>query len=457
MSDLKFERINEYIFAPFNTFIYLDDDEMLFADIDLRQTLIERLNKESMPLPIKNSIFKIKWATEDSEEFKLSKGVFIPPGKENSFIMAQLVGETPEDSFVTIKEEVSNFFPANSVKFRNVRFYFHEGGVGTASVLVELEKTDGLTILQLEKVSETVNALFKEYFEDVCFQISQQYIHAIRTLDIPHHQFDFLPDINEVEKAANFIPWTHRIYHIQDDSLFQLENPGEPFKFLLTPSRKMDIQDLSIYDNRYIYFGWGHSIIFTASQEDGYSQTSKPVYDYVRLVEIAQAKWQFLDVLTDIVVYALASFNKLYKTMHMKDISNAITEIRNFENAIDRMLVYFRGVKITFDTENRVLLKELHDRWLTDQMLETLQSRLRLSEELLDQLHQRQKEQREESLNTIVLLFTIIGIVDIFGVIFDVLNLSAFLDPVFQFIILVLGTLTLALIIVLYLQYAQRG
>ena len=289
-------------------------------------------------------------------------------------------------------------------------------------MFIQIAKREGLTILELETVSERINQLYKQYFEEICFQLTTAYIQAIRKLTIPHHRFAFLPEINNLDKQTHFIPWTHRIYHIHDDSLFTLENPGEPFKFLLTPSRQMGIEDFSIYDNRYIYFGWGHSIICTASEDDGYSQTSTPVYDYVRLVEVAQAKWQFLDVLTDVVTYAAATFTRHYNQMTMEELQHAINEIRTFENAITQMLADYRDIKITFDTEKRKLLSELHERWLTQEMHENLILNIDRIKEVLDQLYQRQKEQREEALNTIALLFTIIGIVEVFGLAFDILN-----------------------------------
>ncbi|MFX0095808.1 MAG: hypothetical protein ACFFBD_28980, partial [Candidatus Hodarchaeota archaeon] len=225
MSDLRFEKINEYIFAPFNTFIYLDDDEMMFADVDLRDVLIKKLN-DKLPLHLEKSGVRIEWTTEDSKEFKLSKGVFIPPGKDNSFIMARLVNNQSGERSLPIKETIIDLFPSNSIHFSDINFYFHEGGVGTVSVLVKIDKRDGLTILQLEAVSEFINGLYKQYFEEIAFQLTQQYVQAVKELNIPHHQFDFLPDINEIDKATHFIPWTHRIYHIQDDSLFELDNPG---------------------------------------------------------------------------------------------------------------------------------------------------------------------------------------------------------------------------------------
>ena len=219
----------------------------------------------------------------------------------------------------------------------------------------------------------------------------------------------------------------------------------------------MDIEDLSIYVNRYVYFGWGHSLIFTSSQEDGYSQTTKPVYDYVRLVEIAQAQWQFLDILSDIVTFTNASYNQHYNQMGLSDISSAINEIRRVDNAVDRLIADYTGVKITFDTEKRILLNELHERWLTQSMLESLQSSLERMQNLLDQLYQRQKEQQEESLNTIALLFTILGIMDVLAIFFDVLSPDITFPPLFQIISLIIGTLLIAIAIKIYLGHATRG
>jgi hypothetical protein len=234
-----------------------------------------------------------------------------------------------------------------------------------------------------------------------------------------------------------------------------MENPGEHFRKLMTPSRKMDVSDLSIYDNRYIYYGWGHSVIFTSSTVGSYSQTDRPVYDYVRLVEIAQAQWQFLDILRDIVSFSISSFHRHQQEMGMSELQGAIDEIRNFRNGMDRILADYRGVKITFDTEKRVLLKELHARWLTNSILEVLQNDMLSIEELLDQLYQRQKEQREESLNVIALLFTIVGVIEVFALVIDILQLD--LPVLLHLGVIGIGTVITALLITLYLNRAGRG
>ncbi len=456
MSDLRFDKVEEYIFAPFNTFVYIDEDKLRLTGMtSLAEDLIEDLNQKSPPTGFEG--LSIKWDLEDCEAFKLSKGVFAAPGTENSFIMAKIVNEKSEIAPVPLPEDIAQDLHLSPLDYSNVRFYFQECGVGTISVRVDIEKNDGLTILELEHVSESVNTLVKEYFEELCFKLTKIYIQTIRELDVPRHTFTSIPEIEEVERSKHFIPWTHRIYHIADDSMFELENPGEPFKVLLTPSRQMDISDLSIYDNRWIYFGWGHSIIFTLSEEDGYSQTSRPVYDYVRLVEIAQANWQFLDIMKDIITYAIASFNYLYETMSIDDLKASIDELRAFKNGMDRILSQYRGVKITFDTEKRVLLRELHERWLTESMLENLLSDLQRIEELLDQLYQRQKEQREESLNTIALLFTIVGIIEIIALFIDILRPDFDLSPIAEILLIMIGTLVMAILILLYLRIAGRG
>jgi hypothetical protein len=124
---------------------------------------------------------------------------------------------------------------------------------------------------------------------------------------------------------------------------------------------------------------------------------------------------------------------------------------------MDRLLGHYRGVKITFDTEKRILLRELHERWLTESMLENLLSDLQRIEELLDQLYQRQKEQREESLNTIALLFTIVGIIEILALFIDIVNPDFQFSSIAQIILIVTGTLVMAVLISLYLRIAGRG
>jgi len=456
LTSFTFNRIEEYIFAPFNTFVYIDEDKLIFGEsANIRERLVEELNRASAQLDFRG--LSIEWCAEDCEDFKLSKGVFSPPGTENSFVMAKIVNQKSEDTPVPIIEDVCEEFTSESLAYNQVRFYFQDCGVGTCSIRVDLQRSEGITILQLEKVSEAVNVLFKQHFEEICFTLTKVYRSVVNKLDVPRHEFTMLPDIDEIDRAKHFIPWTHRIYHIQDDAMFEMENPGEPFKVLLTPSRKMDICDLSIYDNRWVYFGWGHSIVFTASYEDGYSQTSRPVYDYIRLVEIAQANWQFLDVMKDVVTFTIASFNRHYESMKITDLQGAIDEIRAFRNGMDRILSNYRGVKITFDTEKRVLLRELHERWLTNSMLENLLADLERIEQLLDQLHQRQKETREESLNTIALLFTIVGIVEIIAIGIDVIDPLIFLHPIVQLLIIAGGTIFMAAIILLYLRISEKS
>jgi hypothetical protein len=432
----------------------LDYDEFIDLETDVRFDVLRELNQEELDIGLGDS--SVKWSIEDSGDFKLSKGVFTPPGSETSFIMAELIHAPSGASKVEIKEEpcIENIGP---LSFESVRFYFYGSGVGTCSAIVRLQKEDGLSILELEEISEQVNTLYKSYFEEVCFVLTKSYCRAIENAGVKHHHFSVLPNVDDVDRSTHFIPWTHRIYHVEDETLFNMENPGEPFRFLLTPSRQMDVSDLSIYDNRYVYFGWGHSIIITSGFQDGFSQTARPVYDYVRTVEIAQAKWQFLDVLADIVKYSVSFFSRHQDTMGMSELSEAIRDIRNFDNGIDQILSEYRGVKITFDTEIRILLDELNERWLTDTLLGNLRANLDKLQDLLDQLYQRQKEQREEALNVIAFLFTVVGIIEVFALVIDIIQPDIQLTPFIQLITIVFGTLSVALLIMLYLRVASRG
>lgn len=453
MSELRFKEITEYIFSPFSTFIYLNRDEIRFQGIQaVREKLVNKLNEN--PIILNEHQQKIEWCVEECEDFKSSKGVFAPPGKGNSFIMAKLVCDDQNFDSYCIEEEIENYFKAKSLAFSDVNFYFHEFGISTCSANIKIIKENGLAITELDEVSEFLNDLFRDYFQELSFQLAKLYIEAIKELNIPYYQFDFFPKIEDIALEKYFIPWTHRVYQIKDSSLFDLENPGLPFQFLLTPSKQMDVEDLSIYDNRYIYFGWGHSLILESGNADGFSQTKTPASEYVRLIEIAQANWQNLDILADLVDVTNASFHEFFGKLKPRQIKKAIYEIREFNNALDRILDYYRGVKITFDTEKRILLGELNERWLTPEMYVKLQEKLALTEELLDDLYNRQKEGREEALNIIALLFTILSVVEIITIFIDIFNVN--LSPLSIVSIILAGTSFIGVVIVLFIRFSGR-
>ena len=174
-------------------------------------------------------------------------------------------------------------------------------------------------------------------------------------------------------------------------------------------------------------------------------------------MEIAQANWQFLDILKDIVTYAISAFNRHDQKMEFSDLQVAIDEIRIFSSGIDRLLRYHSGVKITFDTEKRILLRELNERWLTQNMLDNLRADLEKIEEILNKLYERQKETREESLNTIALLFTIVGIVEIIALGMDIISPVFTLHPFVQLLFIAGGTVMVAVLILLYLRISGRN
>ncbi|MHA1475402.1 MAG: hypothetical protein ACTSRX_06765 [Promethearchaeota archaeon] len=475
---MSFKQITEHIFSVFNTYVFLNLDEISFEDKTLKaqERLINALNEN--PIKINNK-FRIFWKTESAQNLKISKGVYTPVSKEDSFIMGILVDDqifssSPSDDLKSIKsvneaslsisEVITKDFPSNTLSFINTRFYIHASGVGTCRTEISIEKpnSDSINILELEQISEKLNELYRNYFADVCYDIIKKLHKAVCRMDIPHYEFEFIPKVLKLtvsEKLTYILPWTHRFYEIQDDRLLQMDNPGMQFRTLLTPSKKMDIEDFSIYENRWIYFGWGHSIIFTPSDilSSEYSQTNKLPRDYARLIEIAQNNWRAIEMIDDLLNYAITYFNLHSKNMRLKDIRFKIYEIRDFNKAVDRIMNNFRGVKISFDTENRILLDELNNRWLTSEMLEKLKDRQEMLENLLSDLFQRQQEKKDDSLNSIVMLFTIISLFDVFSVFFDILTQGLAINWIAQLFILISGTLSLGMLIILYVRLAERN
>ena len=116
MTELRFEKIEEYLFAPFNTFVYVDEDRLRFeGSYEVRKKLVDELNLLTIPLGRDN--LYLEWCLEDSEDFKLSKGVFSPPGTENSFVMARVVNKESVVSPVTINGPTIDFLPSNPLQY----------------------------------------------------------------------------------------------------------------------------------------------------------------------------------------------------------------------------------------------------------------------------------------------------------------------------------------------------
>ena len=164
MEEYKTEFFTEYIFAPFNTFVYLNFDMIQLEGIgNIKSKLIDYLNK--MGIIFDKADVPIVWTLEDSKDFKISKGVFTPPGEDTSFIMAKL-NSGENTSCCPIKEQVTELFHPSAMEFSDVKFYFSNSGVGTCSVHVNVKPQESIAILQLEEISEKLNILFKEYFEE---------------------------------------------------------------------------------------------------------------------------------------------------------------------------------------------------------------------------------------------------------------------------------------------------
>lgn len=425
IDNIKLHRVEEYIFAPFDTFLFLDSDELYSSDMEaIKIKLIEYLNNE-VPDNLKNKVF---WKMELSDELKASKGVFRLPGRENSFIAAEM--KDTEDLAELMSLICLESGPPTRIIPKKINFYFNDSGVGSCCLDLSISCEEGLTTNELDELSEKLNNLFKGYLEEICFELTVSYRKAINFINVPHFKFSFIPDIHQIDKSQAFLPWTHRIYHIHDHGLFELENPGDPFKKLLTPTASTDVENFAIYPDRYIYFGWGHSIIITKDNNNiGMPESNININAYVRLLQIAQANWHCLDNISKIIELARLSF---YKDIHnkrkkIKILTTNIVKVRNFTKCIETVLDNFEGINITFDTEKRKLLEELHKRWLQQDLISRVRNKLTVIEEFLDFLYIRKKEQHDGSLNTILSVITIISVVEVIKAFIE------FSNPVFNF------------------------
>ena len=89
-------------------------------------------------------------------------------------------------------------------------------------------------------------------------------------------------------------------------------------------------------------------------------------------------------------------------------------------------------------------------------MYNQLHKKSKMLDSLLQDYYQRLKEKRDESLNIIVLLFTIMNLIEIFGTIFSILSTDIILSSIIQIIILITGTISIGLMIIIYLKLSGK-
>lgn len=448
MSKYCLTEFEEYIFSPFDTNVFLELNEANLIQYNtLRNDVLNKLNNNYNIY----ENFSIKWEVEDNKKYKLAKGVFMSPGKNKSFIK----GTIADSDLTEFTYTIDNNTECKDVNFKveEAVFYIYEYGVGTISMSVNITSEIGVTVVEMDEVSEFINNKFRDKLLGPCKYIRDAFTTVIEnknlalSLDIFRHNRDMLDQ--------NCIPWTHRIYHVNDMELLEKENPGEIFRFLLTPSSQIDIYDFSIYDHRYIYFGWGHSVIITNGYDDDYEQTTLNIDHYVRIVEIAQAKWQCLNNVNRIVDLELLNFNSTIENIQLKNIENTIYEIQLFSTNINSILRALDDMKITFDTEKRNLLKELNERWFVDTLKEDLTSSISEIEKKLLFLRDRKISISDGRLNTILFILTIINSIEVFVTIYNLIWNTSSTAIVSEAVFTFASTLVLLIFIVLYVNKSR--
>lgn len=467
-NSLRFQKITLYLFSPYTTFVFLDTDKLRFNDYkSKRDEIIKEMNKEN--LEVGNNHLRIKWMEEFIDQPKRLDSLIplsIIGGKnpQSSFIMGELDQRNIKDIEEEFREEFGEYFPENSLEFNGLIFYIQSSGVCQCSTEVKLKKQNGFNISELQKVSDKLHDFIKKSkcFRDICFNVALKYIEIIERLKIPTYQFELFPNLKEFnsqDKEKHAFPYVHRVYHIHDDSLFKIKEPISNFKSLLTPVSKKDIQDDSLYDNRYIYFGWSNSLILTSTQfSESDTKLENELVNYVHLIEVSSANFRSIEILTELIDHMIAWFNVKFKDLELEEIKQKIYSIRDFNVGVNRMLDAFSYIEKVgiVDTEKRALLLALNDRWNTTEMYNKLIERSKMLDSLLQDYYQRLKEKRDESLNIIVLLFTIMNLIEIFGTIFSILSTDIILSSIIQIIILITGTISIGLMIIIYLKLSGK-
>ena len=159
-----------------------------------------------------------------------------------------------------------------------------------------------------------------------------------------------------------------------------------------------------------IYFGWSHSL-FIFNKEDDFL-----LCKYILPLEVVLANWLSLNVLAKKIDYAIAYANGDMLSLNngrtiKKTYKNIQRDIHEFSMKLDRIIEYFDSYTVTNNPTNYKLIDMQQNVFLQDKKIQGLKNKMVLLNNLVTMISRRQHELQSATLNTILLILTLMSII----------------------------------------------
>jgi len=318
--------------------------------------------------------------------------------------------------------------------------YFHTFSAGTISLEVSLSWDKPYTQADLHSINHHLLEELAPLVEPQLPEIIEKFVLSVKESKCPLYIPPFI-DLLPATFSRKLLYWSHFIYLLQVNSDEDILAAPHWIEHLMQPIDDQKVHNMALKPHRYIYLGWGRSMICCTT-----SLPRKTVHSYVHMLEARNYLWKTLYDLDRGLRDALVEKRKLRTNREARKLSYSLHEL---DFRIRDLLENIETFKVTFDHEKIWLAKQFDSNWLTADLITSLQSRVQSFRDFYDYSEEITRGQQQDRLQGILNLIAIFATA---GAITEVIN---FFDPLNKLMFLLrIGIFGLSVLVVICVYIA---
>lgn len=320
------------------------------------------------------------------------------------------------DTFMAVKRASASSVEIREMEliFDNIIMYIFPSGLGIFAVQVRVTYKGDLYRIKND-VEAYVKEIILKYFEERSVQNKlKEYEDKIR-LD---KHFRLIEKFQVESTKYAKIAWLHTIYWFYQEGFLDHDNEGKPkVKEAYLHSFINLVEEapstISFIKNRFLFYGWGRSLILTESNNDESEQWTR---SKVRLAEIGQYSC-FGYVLLDFLLKQVISNSSLDDPIIDQPLSKLKQGIEMLDEVTKAAITYleeFRsGIDAIIHSGQPSFVKTLEIYWRTEKLEEEIRKKLDSLHKERTDLEQSLATDKQDRLTTISSAFTIMNIASV--------------------------------------------
>jgi len=292
--------------------------------------------------------------------------------------------------------------------------YFHSFGAGIISLKALIHWHQPCTLTDLSEVNTHLLAKLALLVEERLVELISVFSQEMQASQVPLYTTPF-PNLMPAAVHRDVLYWSHFVYTAQTANAANITNVAEWLAPLMMPIDQQGVSNMALKPNRYIYLGWGRSMICCSTDID-----NQTLHSYVRTLEIRDYLWKTLYDLDRGLRNAILQSRSAQSQKQARKLAN---KLRSLDFRVKSILEELTPFKVTFDHEKIWLLQQLDNNWFTSDLIASVQSRLESFCEVYDYSEESTSQAREARLRSVL---NLIGLVATTGTIVTIIN---YFDP----------------------------